>query len=267
MSGPSVAFKTLLKSASNQERVVPILRSELWKPEFKGFNVEVEGFKERPFDGYFHPSTHPTWTEPMLYAYMSQDPRLIKEPFDPTSTIAVTFGSFMHTFVQKILVRADVLVKQPEVCDCGQKHQERAEVYLIDEEVKSRGHSDGVLVDQDWGFEFKSMNPNKIGRLPNGEPTDHAVLKWFIEKCPVYYAQAQEYLRISGRKVMVVVIMSTSYPFEMREVHVPYVYQEATAVRDKFARVLQAVADQRKPECECSITKSSCPVWGLCWGS
>lgn len=263
---PSPTFRTFLKAVANEEVVVPILRNALWSPEFKSFNVKVEGFKERPPDGWFHPSTHPLWTEPHLYYYMKHPELVVREPFDPQSTIAVTAGSFFHTFTQVVLVQAGALVKQPEVCDCGHKHPERAEVYLRDEEVKSRGHSDGVLaIMDDAGFEFKTMNPNKLGKIPQGDPDDLAVLEWFKKACPDYYAQAQEYLRIGKRKKMVVVIMSLTYPFPMREIHVPYVHTDAMKVRDKFARVIQAIADGRPPQCECGPTKKSCPVWSLCW--
>lgn len=258
-------FRTLLKSAANEERVVPLLRNELWKPDFRSFTVKVDGFTEREPDGWFHPSTHPLWTEPHLYYYAAHPELVVRPPFDPQGTIAVTAGHFFHTFVQVVLVRSGVLVKQPERCPCGAKHPERAEVWLVDEEVKSRGHSDGVL---EWGdgFEFKTMNPNKLGRLPKGAPSSPEVLDWYKTSCADYYAQAQEYLRMGQRERMITVIMSLTYPFEMREVHVPYNHKDAMAVRDKFARVLQAVADQRPPPCECGIDKQTCPVWAMCWG-
>lgn len=259
-------FRTLLKSAANEEVVVPLLRNALWSPDFKSFNIKVEGFEERPPDGWFHPSTHPLWTEPMLYHYMVNYDRLAREPFDPQSTIAVTVGSFMHTFVQTVLVEAGVLQQQPEVCGCGHKHPERAEVYLVDEVVRSRGHSDGVVASDSSGFEFKSMNPSKMGRIPRGAaPGSKEILEWFKKSCAPYYAQAQEYLRMSGRERMVVVIMALTYPFEMREIHVKYNPADALAVRDKFLRVLQAVADQQPPHCECGPQKTTCPAWSLCY--
>lgn len=258
-------FKQALKGAVNEEKVVPILRTELWNPDFQGFTVEVEGFTERKPDGWFHPSTHPLWTEPHLYYYILNHENMIREPFDPTGTLAVTFGHFAHTFVQQVLIQSGVLVQQPEKCPCGYRHSDRAEVYLVDEEVKSRGHSDGVLKWGD-GFEFKTMNPRKAGTIPKGAPSSPEVLEWFKKRCKDYYLQAQEYLRISGRTTMVVVILVTTYPFEMREIHVPYNPRDAMATRDKFARVLQAVADGNPPPCECGPKNNvDCPVRSLCW--
>lgn len=264
MTSPN--FRTLLKSAGNDEIVVPLLRNSLWKPDFNAFNIKVEGFSERQPDGWFHPSVHPRWTEPMLYHYLVNYERMTREPFDPQSTIAVTVGSFMHTFVQSVLVKAGVLVKQAEVCECGQKHPERAEVYLVDDEAKSRGHSDGVVKIDGSGFEFKTMNPNKMGRIPKGAgPKSKEMMDWFQKACPDYYLQAQEYLRMGEREQMVVVIMALTYPFEMREIHVPYHPPTALGVRDKYIRVLQSVADQRPPHCECGPLEKTCPAWVLCY--
>ena len=258
-------FTKTLKSISNNEIVVPALRSALWKPNFKSFTVTVDGFEERPPDGWFHPSVHPLWPEPLLYIYLTDYERMIREPFDPSSTMAVTAGTFFHTFVQNVLVEENVLDRQPVVCDCGKKHPERAEVYLVDEESRSRGHSDGV-VHEGSAFEFKTMNPMKLGRVPKGEPTDAAVLDWFKTKCRDYYAQAQEYLRMSGRDRMIVVLLGLTYPFEMREIHVPFDRPHSFQVREKFMRVIQAVADQQMPRCACGINEKTCPARGVCWG-
>lgn len=261
---PSPQFRTLLKGAANDEIAVPLLRTALWSPTFPEFSITVQGFEDRPFDGWFHPSTHPLWPERLLYIYMAEPERMYRPPFDPTSTLAVTAGTFFHTFVQVVLIHEGVLERQPEMCACGWNHPERAEVYLKDPEVKSRGHSDGVLYTGD-GFEFKTMNPAKMYGIPKTAPDDPEILDWFRLKCPDYYAQAQEYLRMSGRQRMVVVILSLTYPFEMKEIHVPFDRPYATALRDKFARVLQAVADQRPPRCECGPQEKDCPARLDCW--
>lgn len=257
-------FRNLLKSIGNEELVVPLLRTALYDPSFKSFTIKVEGFEARPPNGWFWPSTHPLWPERLLYEYVTAPERLVLEPMDPTGTLAVTAGSFFHTFVQTVLVREGTLEKMPEVCGCGMKHPERAEVFLVDEEAGTRGHSDGVVHTGD-GFEFKTMNPSKMYGIPKGPPMDPEVLTWFREKCPDYYAQAQEYLRMSGRRRMVVVILALVYPFEMREIHVAYDPAYATATREKYLRVRQAVADQRPPRCGCDMRTKDCPSRLVCW--
>jgi hypothetical protein len=260
----SANFRTLLKSIGNDEVVVPLLRSALYDPSFKGFTIEVEGFEPRPPDGWFWPSTHPLWPERLLFQYATEPQGLVLEPMDPTGTLAVTAGSFFHTFTQVVLVREGVLERQPVLCGCGKEHPERAEVHLVDEEARTRGHSDGAVYDGS-GFEFKTMNPSKMQGIPKASPTDAEVLEWFKTKCPDYYAQAQEYLRMSGRRRMIVVILALVYPFEMREIHVAYDRAYATATREKYLRVRQAIADQRPPRCECGPQTKDCPARLACW--
>lgn len=258
-------FKRIVSGASKGEVLVPLIQNALYKPDFKGFNVKVEGFVEREPDGWFHPSVHPQWNEMMLYVYATEYHRMRRDPFDPSSTIAVTAGHFFHTFVQTVGVREGFLERQPEVCGCGFKHPERAEVYLVDEATKTRGHSDGVTFEGD-GFEFKTMG-NKVWGVPQGAVDSPEVLAWFRERCPGYYAQAQEYLRLSGRAKMVVVIMHLVHPFPMREIHVPRDEGYIRATANKYRNVLQAVADRRPPRCVCgpfSKEGKACPVQMFC---
>lgn len=264
MAGDSPAFRTLLKSIGNEEILTPLLRAVLHDPSFKSFTIEVEGFVARPPDGWFWPSTHPLWSERHLYEYLTAPERLIGEPMDPTGTLAVTAGSFFHVFVQTVLVREGTLIKQPKVCGCGRQHPERAEVYLADPECGTRGHSDGV-VHEGSGFELKTMTPLKLDRMPRGTPTDPEVMDWFRKKCPDYYAQAQEYLRMSGRQRMVVLIISLTYPFTMREIHVAYDRAFAMATREKYLRVREAVVSSTPPRCECGPLSKVCPARGVCW--
>ena len=264
MTKASPQFRTLLKSIGNEEVLVPLLRSALHDPSFKAFTVEVEGFVARPPDGWFWPSTHPLWNERLLYQYLTTPNYLIWEPMDPTGTLAVTGGTFFHTFVQTVLVREGSLLKQPKVCGCGREHPERAEVYLVDEDAGTRGHSDGIVHDGS-GFEFKSMTPLKLDRMPRGTPTDDEVLKWFRTKCPDYYAQAQEYLRMSGRDRMIVVILSMTYPFNMREIHVIRDREYAHRTREKYLRVRAAAERGVAPRCECGPQTKECPARGICW--
>lgn len=258
-------FRRIISGASKGEILVPLIQNALYKPDFKSFTVKVEGFKERSPDGWFHPSVHPLWNEMMLYLYATGYEHMRREPFDPSSTIAVTAGHFFHTFVQTVGVREGFLQKQPEVCECGLKHPERAEVYLVDEETKTRGHSDGVTFEGD-AFELKTVG-NKVWGIPNGPADSLEVLAWYRERCPGYYAQSQEYLRMSGRAKMIVVFMHLVYPFPMREIHVPRDEAFMRATAEKYRRVIQAAADMRPPRCACgpmSKEGEKCPAQEFC---
>lgn len=259
-------FRKLLQGANGGEKVLPALRAALYDPDFPSFNIHVEGWANRPPDGWFHPSTHPLWPERMLYYYLMSPQDMVHDPFDPTGTIAVTLGSFLHSFVQIVGVRNGILERQPERCGCGTKHPERAEIYLEDREAGSRGHADGALVSGEV-FEFKSMNPAKAQKIPEGDPSSSIVVEAYRSLSPGYYLQAQEYLRMSGRESMVTVVMGTVYPFPMREVHIPYDRVEAMRIREKYLRVRQAVADQRLPLPCCSPGSKQaqqCPAREVC---
>lgn len=261
MTAPT--FRKVVSGLGQGEEVVPLLRAALWDPDFKSFGVKVEGFKQRPPDGWFHPSTHPLWTEVMLYLYLTNYRDMIREPLDPTSTLAVTAGSFFHTFIQSVLLREKVLMKF-SACPCGHGHQHsQAEVYLVDEDTRSRGHSDGLLYSGS-GFEFKTMNTQKMWGIPRSRPDSIEILDWFKERCPDYYGQAQEYLRLGGQDKMVVIILSLSYPFEMREIHVPFDKAWSYGVAEKFKRAIQAAADHRRPRCQCDPRNTTCPARGVC---
>lgn len=110
-----------------------------------------------------------------------------------------------------------------------------------------------------------TMTPLKLDRAPRGTPTDPEVLKWFRTKCADYYAQAQEYLRMSGRRRMIVLIVSLTYPFNMREIHVAYDHAFATATREKYLRVREAVKSGTPPRCICGPQSKTCPARAVCW--
>lgn len=84
--------------------------------------------------------------------------------------------------------------------------------------------------------------------------TDMHVLK---DKKPEYYAQAQEYMRMSGYDMMRMLIVGPDYPYPMKEIVIPYDRVAAMAVRDKYLRVRQAVADQVLPEACCGIRSTT----------
>lgn len=258
-------FKNMMKGISSGEIVVPLLRSALYDPDFKAFDIRVEGFTNRKPTEWFSPSTHPGWPEPALYTYLAHPERLVREPFDPSSTFAVTVGTFFHQFTQHVLVENGVITKQPLVCGCGVEHPERAELYLVDEELKVRGHADGELTFDSSLIELKSMKPLRQHFIPKVAPDHPDKIAWVRDKAPDYYLQAQEYLRISGKARSIMVIVSLVHPFEMNEIHIPFDHLTAHKTAAKFRRVREAVAEGRPPYCECTKPQSKeCGARDLC---
>jgi hypothetical protein len=90
-------------------------------------------------------------------------------------------------------------------------------------------------------------------------------LEFYRAKKPQYYAQNQEYLRMSGRDRMIVMFVGTQYPYSFAEVHVPFDRAEAFKIKDKYLRVRQAVEDGRPPM-ECCGSQPNCPARSVCSG-
>ncbi len=246
-------FRRFLKGAAGGEVAIPILRAILYDPKFKSFNIVMPDMGGRKPDNWFHPSTHPLWPERLLYYYLANADRIVPEMLDPTSTMAINQGHFWHSLIQRCLMDANYLIGQ--------------EVPVADEQTGSRGHMDGLTKDHEV-FEFKTMNRTKLSKIEKGAPDDPAVLASFKEMKPEYFAQGQEYMRLSGYRRWRGVILALEYPFEMREVVMDYDHIFCEQLRQKYLRVRQAVADQRPP-LECCGTPGSkvvksCPARLLC---
>lgn len=231
----------MLSAVDKGEVVIPIIRAALFDPTFKSFEVKVRGFEARPPDGYFHPSTHPLWEERMLYYYLAEPERLVGEDFDPHSVMAVTQGHFWHCFIEK--VGKDCGLFLTEACPCGCKND--VEYGYSDPETGARGHVDGRLVDE--VFEFKTMRPAKVAKIPRLTPTDPELVEWYRLFQPGYHAQAQEYMRLSGYRRHRTLLLSLDWPYEMREIVIEADDYFAYAVKEKYLRVRQAAADKVPP--------------------
>ena len=248
-----INFKRMLKSANNSEKFLPVIQSYLHTQDFPDFTVKVYSPSERPPDDWFHPSQHPLWNERQLYYYLTQPPGLIPDRLDPLGVLAVTAGNFWHSFMEVCLMDAGLL--------------KATEFPVEDLEVKSRGHMDGITDDE--GFEFKTMNEMKMKKILEGPCDAPEVQASFRAQNPVYAGQADEYMRMSGRRRQRFIIMNTAYPFPMREIVLDYDEKSAMAVRDKYLRVRQAVADQRPPQACCNpgsaeskrcFARAVCPI-------
>lgn len=259
-------FRKMVGGLADGEILVPILRNRLWDPDFKGFDIHINGYKARPPDGWFHPSTHPMVDERLLYYYISRPQDLIREIFDPSSTMTVTQGQFWHEFFQNVLLEAGAVQPNPD-----KTGRNPAEWFWSDPETRARGWSDGLTVANVTGgveeiAELKTMRGPKANKIPKGAPDSIDVQRGFRDLVPGYYAQAQEYMRLSGRRRWRCVIVTLEWPFPLREIVLDYDPFTAYQVSEKYKRVLQAVADQRPPQFCCSggKTAAACPARLIC---
>lgn len=260
---PSSSFRRTMNGAAMGEVFIPVIRAYLYDPKFPSMQVQIDGWTAKPPDGYFHPSTHPLMDERVLYHYLAEPERLQLEVFDPTSVMAVTQGSFWHEFIQTCGIHAGLLLPNPKpspkrhIAEWGWEHRE----------TLSRGHSDGLtnpkVFFREEIFEFKSMREPKMRKLPK-LPVDHPDLaEAFKVLVPDYYAQAQEYLRISGRDWWRGVILAMEWPYEMREIVIRADPFFQSQIAEKYRRVIQAAADGRPPA-SCCQDFAGCPARGMC---
>lgn len=246
-------FDFFLTGLAKQEVLIPAIRRALYDPDFKGFNVPVDAFAPRPYDGWFHPSTHATWTVRQMYMYLVAHETLEEERMPMTGVLAVTAGKFWHEFLQRVLLQTKDLV--------------RAEWPIRDHFTNRTGHVDGLLANGE-ALEIKTINPFQISKV-----VTEAVLK---EKKPEYWGQTQDYLDILGLSTMRYLMINPSYPFEMAEFPVlaDAVYQKNRRLEYRQAIELAEAypdyraLDQGAPIPSCCAPKSAqakqCPARNGC---
>lgn len=250
------AFNRTVTELGKGNIIIPMVQAALLDPDFAGFPLEVEPWRKRKPDGWFHPSTHATWTARQLALYLLHPNAVAGEEFTITSILAITQGKLWHLFIQKLLLDAGVLLPRPGVSKTA-SITEQVEVPLRDPAHMRTGHSDGEV--DDGGFEFKTMNRYQIPKINN--PADLLELK------PAYYAQTQDYLDMAGWGQMRYLIMALEHPFPMTELVVPADSAFQAAQRAKYAQAMQAAADRRLPSPCCaprSAQARGCPMRRVC---
>jgi hypothetical protein len=241
---PTPNFRRVLADLSQGNILTTTIRSALFNPQFKGFDLHVDAWEEHPPDRWFHPSTHSSWTARQLYYYLKDPESFPHEAPDLLFVLAVTQGKFWHTFVQKLLLDQGILTQD--------------EIPLIDLEFNRRGHADGVLSTGEL-FEFKTASENVIKMIKDVDGLRHYK--------PTYYSQAQDYLDMSGHSAMRYLIMSLASPFPMAEYVVKADPQFQAAQRAKYREALSAYQEGREPEACCAIYSpqaKACPARTVC---
>jgi hypothetical protein len=217
------------------------------------------GNPDRAPDDWFHPSTHPLMDARKLYHYLTQPDRWESEPWGYEGRMSVTVGTLEHSIVQMALDDLGVLQRPTGTCPCcgspyGLAEGECGEPGVSDPELKRRGHMDGVVMTKPLGvtgYDLKTINHFTAGKIPDG-PDSPAALAWLREKHPGYFAQMQEYMDLSGLRLMVMLFIGMGFPWVMKEIHVEYDPVFAVGVRAKYRQVRQAVEDGIPPEPCCA---------------
>lgn len=216
-------------------------------------------------DGWFHPSTHPTWNEKQLYTYLVHPQMLRQERMDYVGYLNVTIGSAMHSFLQCCMGKMGLLPKDLQQCQSCLPARKCKEPGYSSQELNERGHLDGILALPGRArggdiFEFKTSGPKtKLSQL---EDLDLEGLK---RVAPYYYHQQLAYQRLSGIHHSVMFVMTLGHPWPMKEFHIPFNLADSNEIVAKYRSVLQRAADQRPPLCMCPKSKvNACPAAGEC---
>lgn len=242
-------LRRALKGMMDDEVLIPILHATLNDPNFTGFQIDIEPWTDRPFDGYFHPSTQSTWNARQLALYLIGSRLFQGERMPLTGVFAITQGHFWHMFIQHVLGEQGVMVE--------------AEIGFVDELHKRKGHMDGLLAikGEREGLEIKSMNSRTIKKM-----VDEAALK---ELKFGYWSQAQEYLDVFDLPRMRFLFLCPDYPFIMKEfvVKADLVHQGR---RRKIYRQAIEVAEEedylpmKSTQLNCCGAPASCPAKLAC---
>ncbi len=250
-------FNRMMRDINEDKVLIPVIRAALSKPRFKGFTVPVDGWDAREHDGWFHPSTHATWTARQLYYYLVEPDAFEPEKPSPLFVLAVTQGKFWHEFIQRLMLDLGLLIRNP-----GSTPKDpivkQAEIALKDEIHNRKGHADGRRPAGEL-FEFKTMNDYQNKRVRTWED--------IRDLAPEYYAQTQDYLHMAGALRMRYLIMALASPFPMEEIVVPADPDFQEAQSRKYILALRAV-DRGEPPPACCAPRSKqakgCPARFVC---
>lgn len=231
-------------------------------PDTHTVTFRKEESEDRVPDGWFHPSEHPTKTERQLYYYLAEPDKWRGWRPDYTLRMSVLMGSAVHDFGEMALKDLGLLMQPSGICvACGMPQPSVCKEFgARDEETRSRGHMDGILnlvTLGMGGFELKTCHPMAITKIQDGD------VAAFRKKWPYYYAQIQEYMRMTGLPYYIVLFFGMGNPWEMREfrIEADLVFQQQT--KNKYMAVRRAVERGRPPMACCSVqSKESkeCPA-------
>ena len=245
-------FASLTSDTAKGLVLTPPLKAFLYNAEYPdAFNVPFDRVQTRKVDGLFHPSEHPLMGERLLYFFARHPQHIIPERLQPWSTLSVTMGKALHEFIAMCLQSLGLLLTPEEMIAEGIPYDEKLrEPYVFDPVTGETGHMDGIskakMLDlphlSRQHFEFKTTNQRKLAKF---EDLD---LELFRLTWPEYYAQAQAYLRMSGYRMTIVVVMALGHPWPMREFHIPYDEDYALSLEAKYLRVRAAVRDDEASE-------------------
>jgi hypothetical protein len=258
-------------AAQSQKLVlIPLIENAVQQCAFpKQFTVTFEAYEaKREPDGWFHPSTHPTMDERKLYYYLARPEKWDEEEFDYGPRMSVLMGSAMHDIVQAVMTKMGLLVPPKGTCVCCGKPHGRGkgkcnEWGVRDDILGRRGHMDGLLDIPGWCepgdgiFDLKTAAPMAIRGIESHD------LDAFKAKWPKYYAQAQEYMALTGKLKAMILFLAMSDGWKMLEFEIPRDDLYIARMEAKYRAVRSYVDSGTPPPIACCNTRAAarkCPA-------
>lgn len=257
-------FAGITSDATQGMVLKPALKAFLWNASFPdNFAVNFDKNQTRVPDGWFHPSEHPLMPERQLYFAARHPEHIVPELLQPYSTISVTIGKALHDFIEMCLQSMGLLMTPAMFETEGIPYNpETREPTVECLATGARGSMDGISLAKlpFWPqlsrqhFEFKTTNGRKLNKIKDLD------LDLFRKTWPEYYAQAQEYMRMSGYRMSIVLMMALGFPWPMREFHIPYDEAFAHHIEAKYLRVRAAIAEDEANDGYAELPIACCTV-------
>lgn len=240
----------LLDSLGSRDLILPYFEANLLADNWPdSYTIRIDS---SPYygagDGYFHPSSHATKGERLLYYMMHPKYRdkLIQERPSLQREMAFAMGSALHGVLQTHMEMVE-LVRGPE----------DIEVEYINTEHHLRGRIDWITHHPNGSVlpvEMKTRTAFKYGSQTEPEP------EWV--------AQLNLGLDSQDIDLGVILMVESGYPYRMREFQVRRDRELLDSIYAKFDRVREAVANNKPPRYCCapdSQEMKKCPARNVCW--
>ena len=237
-----MALRTAAKFAASGCVLKPLLINFFMDPANSfDFSIPLASgpdLGDRPHDGWFHSSTHPSLTEAELVAYLTVPQKRTAPTY--VGRMSMLFGTLTHGVVRSALNQMGVTVPVPPgpcpVCHLPRVGRPSCEEHAaIDPSTHSRGHLDGILK-IGKGYDLKTIKMYGSYGLKDAPDMD---LAYFMATWPKYYAQAQDYMRLTGLREFIVLFMVLGNPWEFREYHIPYDSAYCLGIETRYKNALR----------------------------
>jgi hypothetical protein len=207
------------------------------------FRLQASWVRERPWDGWFHASAHPGLGEEDLIAYLEQ--REKPRAMTYVGAMSTIFGTLVHVVTQETFsyYKITVPLSAGPCLTCGRGRTGRdacREHGALDEKTHSRGHMDAIVTVGPGGInivDIKTIKPWGTYGLKDAPDMDP---EYFKATWPKYYAQGQDYMRMTGIRNFICFFMAMGNPWEMREYHIPYDPVFAFQIERRYLRALES---------------------------